>query len=142
MRRNLLFTLLVLTSIAMNAQKFNASSLLGSWRLNWVKAGFFPNDDLLFEKADGFKGQYIFRFEKDGNLKQLLTDAELDDCPVGVFVVEKGSWSFSEGYLTLVLKGAKIADYDFDYEIVYSPKKELNILKLLLVEVSRDERAK
>lgn len=114
----------------------------GDWNLNWVKAGFFPKDNLLFEKVEDQKGQYVFRFKDDGSLQQLLTPEELSDCPVGVFVMDKGSWLLEGNTLRLKFKGSKIADYEFDYEIKYAPSFSDGTMSLKVVEVVRQTEIK
>ena len=137
----LLFFLVFGTQITM-AQNITKKSITGTWELDWVYGGFFPYEDLIFKKSDASGGQYIFSFENNGTLTQKLSGDELGECPVGAFIVEKGSWSLEEGFITISLKGYKIADYKFDYEIVYVPKLEGENLNLKVVEVSKSKQDK
>lgn len=139
-----LFTVLIFTLLAhmLTAQKITNMDIQGYWKLNWVDGGFFPSDDLIFEKSNNTYGQYFFHFEKGGGLSQDLSQEGMGECPVGVFVLKKGTWRWDKEFLILTLKGEKIADYTFDYEIVYLPKLEDNILKLGLVEVSKNVQSR
>jgi len=82
MKNKLLTILLFLLAIITKAQEFNSASLIGSWKLNWIEGGFFSYNDLLFEKSNDSKGQYIFKFKKNGTFKQLLAVQDLTNCPV------------------------------------------------------------
>ncbi|MFK7813068.1 MAG: hypothetical protein AB8B59_11275 [Maribacter sp.] len=135
---------LILTTAAMNihAQELKKANFEGTWELDWIHSGFFPNDDLIFKKSDSSGGQYIFSFEKDGILSQKLGAEGLGECPVGFFTLEKGTWQFAEDAMTLNLKGEKIADYFYDYTIVYSPKLDGELLKLTVITIVKSEENK
>ncbi len=120
-----------------NAQTLTASQLQGTWELDWIEGGFFPEDTLIFKKSTRVSGQYVFHFENNNVMTQKLSDGEIGECPVGVFILKRGTWKLKDGHLTLTLKGDKIADYQFDYEIVYLPKIKGAILELEVVKVSK-----
>ena len=142
-KRVLYFLLLFVFAIQITmAQNSTKETILGTWELDWVQGGFFPNEDLIFKKSDASEGQYIFSFESNGTLIQKLSGDELAECPVGAFIVEKGSWSLQEDLVNIKLKGDKIADYKFDYEIVYNLKLEGEYLNLKVVEVSKSKQYK
>lgn len=140
--KNSIILLLTLVVTQMNAQEIKKTDITGVWELDWVFSGFFPNDDVDFKKAEGKTGQYIFNFEKGGTISQDLGVEGIGECPVGFFTLTKGSWNLRNGNLTLRLKGDKIADYNYDYVLVYTPKLENDILKLTLVEVLKKKETK
>ena len=132
--------LLILTflTLGMNAQMIDDHVLIGSWELNWVDGGFFPNDNVLFEKTNAKDGQFIFHFEEGGVFSQHIRPDEMNDCMVGMFTLKNGTWALHKGVLTLCLKGDKIADYAYDYEIAYRPRLEGELLTLEVDEVRRN----
>ncbi|WP_010519350.1 hypothetical protein [Croceivirga radicis] len=140
--KQLLFGLLVfLNLILVFGQTQTNQNVLGKYRLNWIASGFFPADDLLFEKT-AEDGQYVFEFKEDGSFVQHLTAETFGECPVGVFVLEKGFWNLEKGKLSLKMKGEKLADYTFEYEIVYQIKKEKGKLRLLVDKILTNKEVK
>lgn len=135
---------LILTTYAMTitGQNLHVSDIQGTWELDWSQGGFFPNDDLIFKKSDASSGQYLFEFKEDFTFVQKLSAEDIGECPVGAFILEKGSWHLQDGKLTLTLVGVKIADYNFEYEMVYRPQMEGEVLKLSLLSISRNIETK
>lgn len=139
----MILALIFLTQV-MKAQEPRDNNFIGSWELDWITGGFFPHDDLIFKKSDAKEGQYIFHFDSGGILSQNIGVEGMGECPVGTFILEKGTWRWDDedGYLILALKGNKIADYRFDYVISYVPELAEGALKLGLAEVSRMKQTK
>ncbi|XLS29028.1 hypothetical protein ACJD0Z_17745 [Flavobacteriaceae bacterium M23B6Z8] len=111
---SLLLTIMALGNL--NAQKLN-TEITGKWELNWAESGFFPEQDLLFERTNKDLSDYIFDFQKDGTVVHF--NALSIECPVGMFTLKEGSWKIENNLLTLELKGEKIADYWYWWIIRY-----------------------
>lgn len=100
--------------------------IIGKWRLDWIHSGFFPQQDLLFERTDAELTDYIFQFNADGTISYRHA---IEECPVGVLTVKDGHWTYANGLLRLELRGLKIADcwywWTVDYRVEFRDGKML-----------------
>ena len=101
--------LVLLFTGMIQSQELNEDSFIGNWELNWSESGFFPENDLLLESTTKELSDYIFKFTKNGHIEH-KNNSDVE-CPVGVFTMRDGNWNFNNGFLTLELRGEKIADF-------------------------------
>lgn len=133
--KTLILLLTTMTLGNLNAQK-NKSDIIGKWELNWAESGFFPTEDLLFERTDKELTEYIFEFQKDGTV--LHVNDQPVECPVGMFTLKEGSWKIKNDILTLELKGEKIADYWYWWIINYKIDAKKNGLWLRIDRIIKN----
>ncbi|WP_159264413.1 hypothetical protein [Tenacibaculum maritimum] len=101
---------------------------------NWMLIdGWFPEQNLSFKRID--KTNQCFKFNHDGTIDYIMPNG-FGDCPVGVFTLREGTWSRSEQYLTIELKGLKISDYWYWWKVKYRIKVlSENALELEVIKV-------
>ena len=129
----ILFTVMIPTMSI--SQGLTATDLIGKWELKWMEGGFLPKDDLIFEKTYVELTGYIFAFESDGMLDyHTLGEA----CLVGVFTMRDGHWRLEGDFLTLELRGLKIADYWYWWIIKYKVDLEANKMRLKVAEIIKN----
>jgi len=102
---------------------------------NWsLKDGWFPDQDLNFEKTD--IEDYVFIFRKDGTIDYRTTNV-FGSCPVGAFTMTDGMWTKDGQDLTLELRGLVTADYWYWWKVQYkivkltSGQLKLKVIKIL-----------
>lgn len=84
----------------------SSREIVGNWTL---KEGWFPEQDLKFEKSSKDNAYMTFKFNANGTIEYLY---ELQgDCDVGEFTMRDGKWSISGDFLTIEMRGLKISDY-------------------------------
>ncbi|MBS9461317.1 hypothetical protein KIM67_02765 [Flagellimonas sp. 389] len=137
MQKTLIILVLLFTGIT-QSQELKEASFVGKWELNWSKSGFFPKDDLLFKNTTKELSDYIFKLNKDGSVEHKNNSNV--ECPVGVFTMRDGNWKFDNGFLTLELRGEKIADFWYWWIIQYKPEKKGENLYLKVEKVIKNHQ--
>jgi hypothetical protein len=134
--KNLLIILVLMAIGKSEAQEKEINSLVGKWELNWMKSGFFPEKDLLFESTSKELTDDVFEFRKDG---AILHQNDFNvECLVGMFTLKDGNWKSKNGFLTLELRGEKIADFWYWWIIRYKVEKQKNLMWLKVDKVIKN----
>ena len=119
-------------------QHMNRNDFLGIWDLKWLESGFFPDDDLLFSRKTTKYSNYVFEFKDNGTL--LHHRSPNMTCMVGEFSLTTGNWQYENNIMTLELKGAIMADYNFWYILSYRVEKNKKKMWLKLEKQIKHKR--
>ncbi len=136
--KNIIIIILLMTFGKSEAQNLNEESLIGKWELNWIQSGFFPEEDLLFERTSKDLNDYIFELTRDGMI--LHQNNSSIKCPVGVFTLKDGNWKYENKSLTLELRGEKIADYWYWWIIKYKVEIQEDKMWLRVDEIVKNKQ--
>lgn len=136
-RAGILILIVVLFSCEKSSSPFlKKAEIKGTWTR---ESGWFPDENLEFSQSKEKRASGTFYFGKKGSLEYVLPEPV--ECPVGMFTMKDGNWVKDGEYLTLEMRGLKIADHWYWWKIKYKILKLTeDRMHLEVVEIYKNKK--